>query len=162
MATIANIIAVLARAKDTLKEMAGLGASVCENRYRCSKDPLHAWQALWWCHQGGAPIPDWVVDYLGRVAGKLIALQEGKGKPELPIARALEFSGYPQERKEQLQKEMNATWRVIELMREDLRQGRTFKELKEEPYFIQVGEELDVSKGTIRRWFKELIDVIDK
>jgi hypothetical protein len=55
--------------------------------YKQSGNPLHVWQALDYCFDTGAPIPEWVCAYLRDAAKKMSVLAGGRDFREKPSPR---------------------------------------------------------------------------
>lgn len=55
------------------------------------KNPLVAWEYVYGCWKRKEPLPDWVMDYLGPAAEKMITMKPATGKHAMEIKNALGF-----------------------------------------------------------------------
>lgn len=73
--------------------MAAMNAAMAVNRYEKFKNPAHLWDAFALARNGGAPVPNEVVDYLDRIAANILAAPRARNalRRWTNLPAALEF-----------------------------------------------------------------------
>jgi hypothetical protein len=124
-------------------------SAVEQQKYEISKNPLLAWRVYRVCRQVGLPPPNWVFEYLDRVAANLGQLEEKTfSKPAAKVAEALEMKAPGKTgRGNMFSVEGDLAWTKLAVpVYHYLQQGgqETFA-------FLVVAEECGMSESTVRR-----------
>jgi hypothetical protein len=130
-------------------------------KYEMTGNPLYAWETFASCRSAGEDIPEWVLEYLDRAAGKLLEYAQhdpppAKGETSTAVAVAMEMkipgrSGQGTVFTQYVANEKNESGRrILQGVSDRMEAGD-----KDTHAFENVAKEFGVSHSTVRRaWQK--------
>jgi excisionase family DNA binding protein len=123
---------------------------IVESYYWDTRNVLYVWRAIQICNERGYPnYPDWVREYLGKAAEKLLSIEKaGKKAPEL-IKNSIGIYGRDFSEIDYIFKKDAVYDRIIE------ERGKIHNERGHDIY-SDVGDEHGISGETAKRWFLEI------